>query len=673
MVRVGAYSLLALERRSAREEVWRALDAQGAQPGHSGQGLQPGHSEPGREVTLERLLFARGLPADLRRRLAARIHLLQQLRHPGLLALLGAGEAEGVPFLVWERPEGSSLAARLERGPLAPAQARELARSLGETLAACHAQGLLHGDLRPAHVLLCEGSPPLLGGFDLAWGAGCTDVPGRGAAPGDEGFRAPELAQGAEAHGHRVDVYGLGALLYAALTGVAPGRPVQRPSRVRAGVPAWLDEVCLRALAADPAARTADMASLTRELARGPGRRRRRLTAVLLVGLSAGLGALLLAFRPPPAPPPPVAPPPVAPPSAHALLGQAGAKARGGDLRGALADLDRAVALDPGLARAWRERALARGLLGDLSGALADLDQALELDPRDGNTLVERAAARRTAGDLAGAIRDLDQAVAVAPDMGAAWYNRGNARWAAGDVRAGIEDFTRAIEVDPLLAEAYVNRANARADVGDREGALEDYARALELAPMPLIHYNRAVLFHEAGDLQSARRDLDQALELRPDLQPAWTERGTNRWWAGDMEGARADFDRALDLLPTDVRALANRAIVKRRQGDLAGAQADLDRSLELEPQQPQALVNRASLRLELGDVAGAVADSQQAVTLAPRQVQTWVGLGLALEQAGDREGAREALRRALKLEPRGEYGREAREALNRLEERNRE
>lgn len=663
MERVGPYRLLAREERTALGERWR--------------GLAPGPPEA--EVTLELLTGARGLPPEQRRRLAARLRALRQLDHPGLLACLDAGELDGVPYLVQARAPGPSLARRLsERGPLDADTARRLVGALADTLADCHAQAVLHGDVAPGQVYLPHGDPeqaPLLGGFDLALGSGWEPT---GESPERLAWRAPERGPGGGPCGHRADVWGLGAVLYAALTGAAPARESTpaRPSRLRAGVPGWLDAVCRDALQPDPAARTPDVAAFRGALTPPRPSRGRRVAGALLAGLALALlgGALWRLTRPealPPPPPPPSGPPAEpAGPSAHALLGRAGARVQTGDLTGALGDLDLAVAQEPDLARAWRERGLVRWRLGDARGALADLDRAIGLEPQDAASYLDRAVARRSLGDTPGAMADLNRAVTLDPQDARAWYNRGNTRYESGDPRGGIEDFDRALALDPLFVDALANRANARSDVGDVPGALEDYGRALELGPMALIHYNRGLLLQQTGDLPAARRDFDRALELAPDMQPAWSERGVNRWLSGDLNGARADYDRALSLRPADARALANRALVFRRQGDLPAALSDLDRAVELEPAFAPARLNRSSLRLQMGDRAGAIEDARRATELLPRDGGAWYALGDLLADGEDLPAARLALRRALDLSPQAEWAGQARARLHQVRAR---
>ena len=88
-----------------------------------------------------------------------------------------------------------------------------------------------------------------------------------------------------------------------------------------------------------------------------------------------------------------------------------------GDLAGALADYDQAIALNPQDATAYNNRGIARADQGDLAGALADYDQAIALNPQDATAYNNRGNARQAQGDLAGALADYDQAIALNPQV----------------------------------------------------------------------------------------------------------------------------------------------------------------------------------------------------------------------------------------------------------------
>jgi hypothetical protein len=213
---------------------------------------------------------------------------LARVRSPRVAQCYGVERHEGLPFLVMEFVPGRSLTEVLKEGSLAVPAAVQLGVELAEGLAAVHACGLLHRDLKPANVLIGRDGQARLVDFGLSVFHG-------GAAPGEVAgtlqYMAPEQAGGeADRIDPRTDVWGLGAVLYAALTGKAPyeghdvlellekarlGR-VGPPRELRPDLPEAVNGVVLRCLAADPAGRyphAADVAEALRKKVRAPAAR----------------------------------------------------------------------------------------------------------------------------------------------------------------------------------------------------------------------------------------------------------------------------------------------------------------------------------------------------------------------------------------------------------------
>lgn len=739
---LGRYRLLQPVARGGMGEVWRGQDP------------------AGRPVALKLLLAGRQATPAQRKRFATEAAALQRVRHAGVVALLEAGEQDRLPYLALEWVDGETLAERLRRtGPLAPRAAAELGLRLALALAHCHRQGVLHRDLKPDNVLLRAGDDaPLLLDFGLAR-ALLPDVDVSAATRtgqflGTPGWWSPEQARGErERIGPASDVFGLGAVLYAALTGRPPrqvesltaeldalDRRPEPPSRLRSGgagadgVPAWLDAVCLRALEPDPGRRFPHADALARALARGTSGRARSARAPLLVGgalLGVGLIGLLglagqlgartggagSASAPAPTPaqvpdqtavqpaPPdgliPVSPGGRAPsPEVAALIQRAIERARARD-KGALSDLDRAIALGPDCAQAWMYRGMLREDLGDLPGALADLDRAVALDPALTKAWVERGTARLMANQLEAARGDLDRALSLDPDAVAALVNRAVVVRQLGDPRAALRDLERAAGLASGNSVVWEESGRCRAALGDRAGARGDLDRAIALGPRPTAHLERGLLERQEGRLDRAVEDFQRATELAPGDVRGWSNLAAARHEAGDPRAALQAITRAVELDPHEVQALYNRALILKDLGQPAAALADLeqlvrehprdaevhcdraqvlhelgragealqayDRCLELDPRLVRAWANRGLLRRKLGHPDEALRDLNMALSLQPTFAIALAGRGLVRAGQGDHEAARADLVRALELEPDAFWSAEARAELERL------
>lgn len=177
----------------------------------------------GREVAVK--VFRIG-PVDHgeRARAEAEIQTLAALRSPALVTLYDAAldDLDGDSYLVMELVPGSDLATRLREGPLDRATTARVGAQVADGLAAVHAQGIVHRDVKPANVLLeSDGSHVKLADFGIALLRDAARVTGTGTVMGTAAYLAPEqvLAQGITG---KADVYALGLVLLECLTGRQP-------------------------------------------------------------------------------------------------------------------------------------------------------------------------------------------------------------------------------------------------------------------------------------------------------------------------------------------------------------------------------------------------------------------------------------------------------------------
>ena len=187
------------------------------------------------------------------------------LRHPNIVACLDTGTDGDQPYLVMELVEGEDLAARLRRGGrLAPATAARIGLDVARGLGVAHLRGIVHRDVKPGNILLAADGRAMVTDFGIARLAADAETAVAGTTLGSVHYFSPEQARGVTTT-PASDVYGVGLVLYEALTGrrawagdttdaIALARVGALPPSARAIAPevtAALDAVVRRALAAD--------------------------------------------------------------------------------------------------------------------------------------------------------------------------------------------------------------------------------------------------------------------------------------------------------------------------------------------------------------------------------------------------------------------------------------
>jgi eukaryotic-like serine/threonine-protein kinase len=225
-----------------------------------------------RDTALERpvavKLLADGARADpdLRERFLREGRFAAQLSHPNVVAVFDTGEEDGVPYIVMELVEGTTLADEVRRrGPLPADEAAALGRQVCAGLEHAHARGLVHRDVKPQNLLLRDDGTLKVADFGIARSAApSATLTEAGTLLGTAAYMAPEVVHGAAATA-AADVYSLGAVLYELVTG-QPHRRVAsiadlasdelvRPPGELVTLPVELEDAIMRCLARDPGAR----------------------------------------------------------------------------------------------------------------------------------------------------------------------------------------------------------------------------------------------------------------------------------------------------------------------------------------------------------------------------------------------------------------------------------
>jgi eukaryotic-like serine/threonine-protein kinase len=203
------------------------------------------------------------------------------LSHPGVAAIYDYGEVDGQPFIVMELVEGENLAERLAAGgPLPWQEAFAIGEQVAAALAAAHAHGLVHRDVKPANIMLGRDGRAKVTDFGIAQAAQAATLTRSGMVLGSANYVAPEQAKGGHV-GPAADLYSLGCVLFEAVTGETPyhggnavaiatqhvSAPVPDPRELRPDLPAQAATLIVRALRKQPDARFPSAAAMAAALA----------------------------------------------------------------------------------------------------------------------------------------------------------------------------------------------------------------------------------------------------------------------------------------------------------------------------------------------------------------------------------------------------------------------
>ena len=230
-----------------------------------------------REKSLDRIVAIKVLSPMLSADPSARERFLREARaaaaikHPNVITIHSVDGSSSLPYLVMEFVEGQSMQQRLdEQGTFDADEVIRIGHQIAAGLAAAHASGVVHRDVKPANILLESPSGNVkLSDFGLARVTGQTSLTQTGILVGTPAFIAPELFHEDGEHDHRADLFSLGGVMYAMLAGESPfdtGSVLATLHRISTadpapikqhapGVPDGLATMIHKLLAKDPAKR----------------------------------------------------------------------------------------------------------------------------------------------------------------------------------------------------------------------------------------------------------------------------------------------------------------------------------------------------------------------------------------------------------------------------------
>src|SRR6187551_136624 len=245
----GRYRLVELLGQGGMATIYRATDTQ-----------------LGRDVAVKVLRPEYLRDPDFSSRFRFEARSVASLSHPNIVGVHDYGEDPSGPFIVMELVDGEDLATILRaNGALPPRQAARITAAVARALAAAHAKGIVHRDVKPGNVLIGRDGQVKVADFGIARAVAEAQMTLPGTTLGSVHYFSPEQVRGEPAT-NESDIYSLGIVMYEMLTGVRPWEgdsaasvalarlsgPIPDPATVRPSVPPDLASITRKALALDP-------------------------------------------------------------------------------------------------------------------------------------------------------------------------------------------------------------------------------------------------------------------------------------------------------------------------------------------------------------------------------------------------------------------------------------
>jgi tetratricopeptide (TPR) repeat protein len=225
----------------------------------------------------------------------------------------------------------------------------------------------------------------------------------------------------------------------------------------------------------------------------------------------------------------------------------------------ALADFNRAIAIDPRNAKAYCGRAAVCNERKCHRKAIADCNEAIRLDPKCALAYCARGDALRMTDRLDKAIADYSETVRLDPNDAWAHLTRADAYDENGDFDKAIADCTEAIRLDPKNGDGYWSRGDAYEKKGDLDKAIADYSETVRIESDTYIYQRRAAIYTKRAEKTGAKADFaraiadySEALQLAPKGELSdylraelLQQRGAVYKKMGEPDKAKADFAEA--------------------------------------------------------------------------------------------------------------------------------
>ena len=249
----------------------------------------------------------------------------------------------------------------------------------------------------------------------------------------------------------------------------------------------------------------------------------------------------------------------------------------------ALADYNKAIAINPDFALAYYNRGLVYYDQKKWELALADYTKTIAINPDDAEAYNNRGLVYKNQKKWELALADYNKAITINPDLALAYTSRGTLYANQKKWELALADYNKAIAINPDYAIAYINRGVVYYDQKKWELALADFNKAITINPDYAIAYiNRGSLYANQEKWELAMADFNKAITINPDFADAYYNRGNLYYYQKKSELALTDYNKAIAINTDFADAYLKRGVVYYQIGNKQKAIENFQRAAQL-------------------------------------------------------------------------------------------
>jgi len=361
----------------------------------------------------------------------------------------------------------------------------------------------------------------------------------------------------------------------------------------------------------------------------------------------------------------------------------------------AIADISKAIEIDPKDAGVYFFRGRVYFGKGDAKNAVADYSKVIEIEPKNAKAYFTRGFVFHLVGQDDEAVADFDKVIELTPKGGVemngrfsdAYYWKGWTEQQRGNFAQAETSYKKRLEHDPTNQEMKeklkflaVDRTRCQGTrvettywpkkkviqcdlaLAEDDGSISDVTSSMLM--------ERGAAYGELEKHDLALADFNRAIDLASDWSLPWVERGRFYRKTGELTKAMADLDHATEVEPDDFMAWHERGILHRIMGDFDKSLSDLDESVKnldfyIETFGDDVFADRALTHVKRGEYGEAVADYTKALEFDPEFGENYYFRGVAYQELGAADAAIADFQKALSIEPDMKRASDALEKLN--------